>query len=99
MPRLAGLHYSAVLDCLAVFELAGSELSLYDVVATEMPSLDSLLSQIPAPIEAVRFYFSPERFDIETSSEPYRFDGDYFMVRGPFAAESRTFMIPPPARH
>ena len=33
------------------------------------------------------------------ATELFRFDGDYYMVRGPFAAEGEAFMVPPPARH
>lgn len=95
----AGLHYSETLDCLAVFELQGSRLSLRDVVARTLPSLDALLSEIPAPVERVEFYFSPDRFRSDARPEPHRFDGDYYMVHGPFAAEGDAFMVPPPARH
>lgn len=93
------LHYSEELDCFAVFELSGSRLALLDVVAPELPSLDALLLAVAPAIDTVEFYFSPDRFDVDARPEPFRFDNDYYMARGPFAAEREAFMIPPPARH
>jgi len=51
------------------------------------------------PVDEVEFHFSPDRFDVVARAEPFRFDGDYYMVRGPFAAEGVAFMVPPSARH
>ncbi len=68
-------------------------------VVGELPSLEELLSQLAKPVEEVEFRFSPDRFAVAARAEPYCFDGDYYMVRGPFAAESESFMLPPPARH
>ena len=93
------LHYSQALDCLAVFALEGSRLVLSDVVARELPSLERLLSQLAPPVEEVEFHFSPDCFDVDARPERFRFDGDDYMVRGPFAAEGEAFMVPPPARH
>ncbi len=94
-----GLHYSEALDCFAVFELDGSRLVLSDVVARKLPSLEMLLSQLAPAVEEVEFRFSPDRFEVDARPELFRFDGDYYMVRGPFAAEGEAFMVPPPARH
>ncbi len=94
-----GLYYSAALDCLAVFEFEGTRLVLSDVVARELPSLEGLLAQLASPVDEVEFHFSPDRFDVAARPEPFRFDGDSYMVRGPFAAEGEAFMVPPPARH
>jgi predicted N-acetyltransferase YhbS len=94
-----GLHYSEVLDCFAVFEFEGARLVLSDVVACELPSLEMLLSQLASAVEEVEFHFSPDRFDVDAHPEPFRFEGDCYMVRGPFAAEGEAFMVPPPARH
>ncbi len=94
-----GLYYSAALDCLAVFELKGTRLVLSDVVARELPSLEGLLAQLASPVREVEFHFSPDRFDVAARPERFRFDGDCYMVRGPFAAEGEAFMVPPPARH
>jgi predicted N-acetyltransferase YhbS len=94
-----GLHYSEALDCFAVFELDGPRLVLGDVVARELPSLERLLAQIGRPVEEVEFHFSPDRFRVAARPEPFRYDGDHYMVRGPFTAEGEPFMVPPPARH
>jgi hypothetical protein len=58
-----------------------------------------LLSQFPTPIDNFEFYFSPDRFDEKVRAEPCRFDGDYYVVRGPYPLEAETFMVPGPARH
>jgi predicted N-acetyltransferase YhbS len=94
-----GLYYSEELDCFGAFELSGNRLTIRDVVARELPSLDALLSQLAPAIGVVEFHFSPDRFDVEARPEPFQFDGDYYMVCGPFAAEGEAFMVPPPARH
>jgi predicted N-acetyltransferase YhbS len=70
-----------------------------DVVARELPSIDALVSQLSRPVEEVEFRFSPDRFEVDGRPEPFRSDGDYYMVRGPFPAEDEAFMVPPPARH
>ncbi len=93
------LYHSEALDCLAVFEFEGSRLLLSDVVARELPPLEGLLSQLAPPVEEVEFLFSPDRFEVDARPESFRFDGDYYMVRGRFAAEGEAFMVPPPARH
>jgi len=93
------LYYSEELDCFAAFEHSGSRLTLFDVVARDLPSLDALLSQLAPAIRTVEFQFCPDRFDVDARPEPFRNDSDYFMVRGPFAAEGEAFMVPPPARH
>jgi len=93
------LHYSEALDCFAVCEVEESRLSLLDIVAREIPPLDELLAQFEEPIDAVEFYFTPDRFDVETTPEVYRWDSDYYMVRGAFELERERFMIPPTARH
>jgi hypothetical protein len=94
-----GLHYSESLDCLAVIEREGGRLTLSDVVAAEMPSLEQLLAQLATPIGEVVFHFSPDRFDVDARPELYCHDDDRYMVRGPFPAEGEAFMVPPPARH
>lgn len=93
------LHYCEALDCFAVCEVEASTLSLIDIVASEIPPLDVLLAQFEEPIDTIDFYFTPDRFDIETTPEVHRWDGDYYMVRGPFALERERFMVPPSARH
>jgi len=94
-----GLHYSQALDCFAVFAIEGTRLVLSDVVARELPPLEALLSELAPPVEEVEFHFSPDCFDVDARSEVFRYDGDCYMVRGPFAAEGEAFMVPPPARH
>ncbi len=82
-----------------MFALEGTRLVLSDVVARELPPLERLLSQLAPPVDEVEFHFSPDGFAVDARPQPFRFDGDYYMVRGPFAAEGEAFMVPPPARH
>jgi len=95
----AGLHYSEALDCLAVLEIDGGRLTLSDVVACKLPTLEALLAEFAHPIDEVEFHFCPDRFEVDARPELFRYDGDCYMVRGPFEAEGETFMVPPPARH
>ena len=81
------------------FDIDDGVLSLYDVVATDLPSLNELLAQVESRIDRVVFYFSPDRFDLECEPEPHRWDDGVLMVRGPFPDDGPPFMAPPPARH
>jgi hypothetical protein len=66
----------------------------------ELPPLDVLLAAIGGPLESVRFRFVPDRLAPEARPEPVDWRGtDFFMVRGPFAAEDRPCVVPPPLRH
>lgn len=94
-----GLHYSEALDCFAVLDFQGRRLVLSDLVAREIPSLPQLLAEVESPVDEVEFHFSPDRFDVAARPELYRWDTDFYMVRGPFAAEGEKFMVPPSARH
>jgi predicted N-acetyltransferase YhbS len=93
------LHYCEALDCFAVYEREGAVLALYDVVAREIPPLEPLLGQIGGGIERVVLHFTPDRFDVATEPERFRWDGDHYMVRGPFPLEGEHFMVPRSARH
>ncbi|ETX00320.1 MAG: hypothetical protein ETSY1_11645 [Candidatus Entotheonella factor] len=54
---------------------------------------------MPQPLDGVEFYFSPDRFEVETHAVAHLVDGDsHLMVRGPFAAEGQPFMVPRSAR-
>jgi hypothetical protein len=75
------------------------EATLLDVVAKTLPSIDQLMSALAYDIDEIVFYFSPDRFAVEARTEPHRYDGDDYMVRGPFAIEGKPFMVPRSARH
>ena len=67
-----GLHYSEQLECFAVFEVRGTRLVLSDVVARELPSIETLLSQLAPALSEVEFHFSPDRFDVDARPQPFR---------------------------
>jgi hypothetical protein len=74
-------------------------LLLRDVVASRLPTLGELLRELPGPAAEVVFCFSPDKFEVEAEALPVPEDEGVLMVRGPFAAEGRPFMLPPTARH
>ncbi|GAA6622407.1 GNAT family N-acetyltransferase [Scytonema sp. NUACC26] len=93
------LFYAEDLDVLACMNIEGSKLQLFDLVGTKLCSLQALLDRIPHPIEEVEIYFSPDRLHVEAQAFPHRLNGDdYLMIRGEFAPEKETFMLPRSAR-
>lgn len=93
-----GLSYSPGLDAVLALRREGGRVTLDDVVAAELPPFGRLLESIGAPLAELRLRFTPDRFDVD--AEPVPADGDdYFMVRGPFAAEDVPLIVPPPLRH
>jgi ribosomal protein S18 acetylase RimI-like enzyme len=93
------LLYSEALHVVLSLRLRGGRLELYDVVGPRVPSLGALLEEIERPVEEVAIHFSPDRLEVATRPEPVPSEYGVFMVRGPFPAEGRDFMLPPPARH
>jgi hypothetical protein len=87
------------LDVIVCCELDGPRLKLFDVVGPRLCSLADIVNRIPQCIDEVEFYFSPDRFKVQTHAVPHLFAGDsHLMVRGSFDAESEAFMIPRSAR-
>ncbi len=87
------------LDVALALEIVGTELHLFDVIGARIPSIDEILARLPAAIERVRCHFAPDRLDAHFEPVRHALDGTsaidtYFMVRGPFAAEGRRFMVP-----
>ncbi len=82
-----------------------SQLQIDDLIGRELPDLRDLLARVGNPIDEVVFHFRPDRLGVDVHPEPFRFDGDVLMVRGPFPldpadpASPIEFMLPPPARH
>lgn len=96
------LHYCEELDLIAAMRRAGPRLEVDDLVGPELPDLDQLVARIASPIEEIVFHFRPDRLGADATPEPYRYDGDYLMVRGRFPLDGsgpEEFMLPPPARH
>ncbi|KAF3884031.1 GNAT family N-acetyltransferase [Tolypothrix bouteillei VB521301] len=93
------LFYAEDLDVLVCMNIEGSTLKLFDLVGTKVCSLQALVDRIPHPIEDVEIYFSPDRLHVKAQALPHQLNGDdCLMVRGEFAPENRTFMLPRSAR-
>lgn len=102
-PAYWSLHYSPSLNGIISYELKGNTLHLFDVIASSIPSLDTILDHLPKAIDEIYFYFSPDRLTDAAIAEPlpYRNElGDfsgYFMVHGKWP-HVQPFMIPPLSR-
>jgi predicted N-acetyltransferase YhbS len=92
------LRYDPEADLLLVYDVAGTTLRLFDVVAKEIPPLAEVVARVAAAVERVEVYFAPDRLGAALEPEPFRLDDLHFMVRGPFAAEPGSFMLPRSAR-
>lgn len=58
-----------------------------------------IVNRIPRRIDEVEFYFSPDRFEVQTCAVPHLFASDsHLMVRGSFDAGGEAFMVPRSAR-
>jgi GNAT superfamily N-acetyltransferase len=106
--RKLPLYYAADLDVIISFALEGTQLTLFDIVGFQIPTLDAILQRLPQPIDHVVTYFSPDRLQADFRAVPHTLmdppgalggeGADFLMVRGPFAAEDRPFMLPRSAR-
>jgi GNAT superfamily N-acetyltransferase len=96
--RFERIHYAEDLDLVAVYEVTGRTLHLYDLVAADIPSLEALIARVEADLDRVEIHFTPDRLRAGNVPARARPPGDYLMVRGPFAVEGRPFILPPLAR-
>ncbi|MGF1933718.1 MAG: GNAT family N-acetyltransferase [Nostoc sp. ChiQUE02] len=93
------LYYAEDLDLIACMEIEDNRLHLFDLVTTQIWSLENILSKIPQLIEEVVIYFSPELLNVkDVQAFAHAFDETVLMVRGKFAAEGEKFMLPRSAR-
>lgn len=93
------LQYAKDLDIIVCIEIDGTRLKLFDLVGTRLCTLAAVLERIHRRIDELALYFSPERLDANVQPFPNILDGDsLLMVRGPFAAEGKPFMLPRSAR-
>ncbi|CRX38288.1 GNAT family N-acetyltransferase [Estrella lausannensis] len=96
-PLYWSLHYSSQEDAIFSFALEGKVLHLFDVVAEKIPSLDTILDHMPAAIEEIYFYFSPDLLTKQARAIPYLYDNGQLMLYGDTLG-SEPFMIPPLSR-
>lgn len=92
------LHYAEDLDVIICMEIEDTQIKLFDVVGTNIPTLESLLAQIPQHIKEIIVYFSPDHLNANFQAIPHVLDEAFLMVRGKFAAEGELFMLPRSAR-
>lgn len=93
------LYYAEDLDLIACIEIENNQLHIFDLVSTQISSLQEILARIPQPIEEVIIYFSPDRLNIDhLEILPYQLEDTLLMVRGKFAADGQKFMLPRSAR-
>lgn len=96
-PTYWSIYYCPIIDGLISYQLKDKTLHLLDVVASKLPSLDVILDHLPAAIEDIYFYFSPDRFTDKAVAEPYLYDNGNLLIYGQWPI-SKPFMIPPLSR-
>lgn len=102
------LYYAADLGVFVAFTLDGPQLNLFDIVGMQIPSLAAIVERLPERIDQVVAYFSPDCLGANFQATPHLLmdspealggaGADFFMVRGPFAAEGQACMLPRSAR-
>jgi hypothetical protein len=96
-PAYWSLYYSSSINGLISCELKDKTLHLFDIISSNVPSLDLILDHLPTDIEEVYFYFSPDRLTNAATAEAYLYDKGYFLVHGNWPYH-KPFMIAPLAR-
>ena len=92
------LYYIEDLDLIVCLEIEATQLRLFDLVGTSIPTLAVILENIPHFIEEVVTYFSPDHLEADFRAFPHVLEQAWLMVRGSFAAENEQFMLPRSAR-
>lgn len=92
------LYYAEDLDVMICMEIEDTQLKLFDVVGTNIPTLDAILARIFQHIKEIIVHFSPDRLNANFQAIPHVLDEAFLMVRGEFAAEGKEFMLPRSAR-
>lgn len=96
-PTYWSLYYSPLMDSMLSYELHGKTLHLFDIISSSIPSLDMIFDHLPAAIEDIYFYFSPDRLTNAALPEPHVYDSGHFLVHGKWPC-THPFMIPPLSR-
>ena len=90
---------SDALDLVVLMERTARRLTIYDLVAPVIPSLERLLGELADPIDEVELCFSPDLLGVgQAHALPHTEDDGVLMVRGAFGTDGRPFMLPPSAR-
>lgn len=89
-PEIRLLHLPP-LDAIVAVKQDTSSLTILDIVASAIPSLDEILNAIGFNGQQVHVHLTPDRLSWRPD-ESYPVDNGY-MVRGPFAPEGQAFML------
>ncbi len=96
-PTYWSLYYCPAINGFISYLLEGKTFHLLDIVASKIPSLDGILSHLPAAIDEIYFYFPPDRLTDKAIPEPYLYDNGHLMVHGTWPCTT-PFMISPLSR-
>lgn len=96
-PTYWSVYYCPMIDGLISYQLKDRTLHLYDIAASKMPPLDVILDHLPAAIDDIYFYFSPDQLTDEAIPEPHLYDDGHLMICGSWHT-LQPFMIPPLSR-
>lgn len=96
-PTYWSLYYSPEIHGFISYFLEDKTFHLLDVIASKMPSLDLILNHLPAAIDEIYFYFSPDRFTDKAVPEPFLYDSGHLMIHGTWP-NVNPFMISPLSR-
>jgi predicted N-acetyltransferase YhbS len=103
------LTYAPSLDLALIAEQSGRLLRIIDVIASRVPTLDSVLETWGMPVSEVLAFLNPDRMGGSFEAAPHDLaggprsldpggDNTWLMARGPFPAEGLPLMLPRPAR-
>jgi GNAT superfamily N-acetyltransferase len=73
-PTYWSLHYSPAIKGILSYLLEGKILHLFDIIASEIPSLDVILDHVPIAIDEIYFYFSPDHLTSTAVAEPISYE-------------------------
>ncbi len=96
-PIYWSLYYSPSIDGFISYLLEGSTLHLLDIITKKLPSLDLILDHIPAAINEIFFYFSPDRLTDKAIPQPYLYHKGHLMIHGEWP-NIKQFIISPLSR-
>jgi predicted N-acetyltransferase YhbS len=74
------LYYSKELEVIIVFEIENNTLKLYDLIGSELPKIEDIVTSIGALVMHIEFHFHPELFALQ-DLKPINSPG-HLMVRG-----------------
>lgn len=96
-PTYWSFAYSPSLNVMISWHIEGKTLHLYDVVGSQIPTLEEILEHLPKDIAEIYFYFSPDLLTNKAIPEAYLYDHGHLMVHGNLP-EIGPFMIAPLTR-